>query len=112
MTGVTWEGSCVAGICRQCHQWFCPSLPYSICNDGRTCRNYEEVYAPVGVLSLNYVNDTPPTLGLVLVFFIMVICSIVGFFGSLCLFYFFCSFARKLGMGPRDILHWLADHLV
>ena len=52
-------GSCQVGVCKQCNNPFIPTVPLSLCNDGRSCLNGYEIYAMVGAFSLSYVTQSP-----------------------------------------------------
>ena len=50
-----WKGSCQKGVCYQCAVVPIPSIPFSQCGDGRSCR-WDGKYAisPSGMLSWSY----------------------------------------------------------
>lgn len=81
---IEWEGTCVQGTCFECNSPPIPALPFLYCNDGRSCKEGFEVYAPLGILSLNYVSDTPNSAGTLIqmtLIFLTLFTMLVGFLG-------------------------------
>jgi hypothetical protein len=56
---VEWTGSCQVGVCKVCKNPIIPTVPTSICNDGRSCLDGYEIYALVGAFSLSYITQSP-----------------------------------------------------
>jgi uncharacterized membrane protein len=68
-----------------CKTWFLPSIPLSDCNDGRTCNQMREVYAPLGLLSFSFLLQTPMTLGVIILLGELVVGFVVFVVGGLLL---------------------------
>ena len=79
-----WEGECIRGICKECSILPIPSIPFTICSDGRGCgAEGRIVISTSGILSWNFLPYEPFMITFITVVSFMTVALFFFIFGAI-----------------------------